>query len=129
MQTIFDDHSFAPATPNSSPVDTERAHVLGYNGDTWSMTLDHELLHTWVAERLGRECSVVLWNVAHGKPKPHGGLVEEGYVTSIQRFLRCGDLDDLVHGFLARAHLLTGLPRDELVRQARDLLAEVRTRD
>lgn len=128
METVFDDGTFAPATPNYEPSDIQRAHDLGYDGDTWQMALDHEALHTWIAERMGFTHSVVLWGAAHGHLKPHGGLTEEGYVISFQVYLRTGLADDLVYGFFDCAEQVTGLPRDVLTEQARQLLADIRAR-
>jgi hypothetical protein len=124
METVFEDGSVAPARPNFEPSDITRAHDLGYDGDTWQMTLDHELMHTWVAEMMGQPYSVILWNVAHGGKNrwPPGGKEEEGYVTSMQRFLRLGVPDDLTAGFLVRS----GLTPKEVVLQAHALMRQIR---
>lgn len=128
IQTVFEDGTYAPATPNYEPSDVQRAHDLGYGGDCWQMCMDHETMHTWVAECMGFPYSLILWNVAHGGRYrwPDGGREEEGYVTSMQRFLRRGDMDDLVHGFFDSAREVTGLAPDVITAQARQLLADVR---
>jgi hypothetical protein len=129
MQTIFEDGTSAPATPNYRESDIARAHELGYRGDTWSMSLDHEPLHSLVAEQMGEPYSVILWNVAHGGGLrwPDGGREEEGYVTSLQAYLRRGLVSDMLHGFLDRAHDVTGSSKLDVLEGARELLRRVRT--
>jgi hypothetical protein len=125
IATAFSDGSKAEARPNWEPDDIARAKDLGYAGDCWLMTLTHEAFHTFVGELLGFGRSIVLWGVAHGKPKPVGGLPEEGYVTSFQRYLNTGDIDDLVMGLFDRARERHGLYDYQVVRMARGLLVEV----
>lgn len=130
MQTTFEDGCFAPARPNYRVSDVERAKTLGYHGDTWQMSLDHEPLHTFVAEIVGEPYSRILWNVAHGGGLrwPEGGREEEGYVVSLQAYLRCALVSDMFHGFLDRAHETSQLSRWLIIEQAREITRRVRQR-
>jgi hypothetical protein len=124
VQTVFEDGTYAPATPNQREEDINRARDLGYDGDTWEMTLDHELLHTWVPQQMGLAYSQILWNVAHGGGKkwPPWGKEEEGYVTSFQRYLRLNKMDEMVQGFFGRINM----PHHVAVARAKDLCQEIR---
>jgi hypothetical protein len=124
LRTIFTDGTSAPARPNYAPSDIERAYDCGYAGDTWLLTLDHEPLHTWVAEHMGQPYSLVLWETAHGNLRPKGGRDEEGYVMAVQRFLRRGVTDDPLYGFFQRAEETTGQRIERVVREARTVLSE-----
>jgi hypothetical protein len=131
MQTTFEDGTYAPATPNYREDDVRRARELGYRGDTWQMTLDHEPLHTLIAEMMGESYSRILWNVAHGGGLrwPEGGREEEGYVTALQAYLRCAAVSDMLHGFLDRAHAATGHSKLLIIDMAREVTRDVRARN
>lgn len=67
--TVLPDGSEVPAAPNHTPSDIALAHELGYGGDTWRMTLEHEVGHTIVAVYLYKcAYSHTLWWVAHPRP-------------------------------------------------------------
>lgn len=61
LETRFHDGTIVPAVGNTDPASVALAHDLGYEGDTWAMSRDHELLHTILAGGL----SPTLWRVAH----------------------------------------------------------------
>lgn len=130
METVFPTGHKAMARPQCRPEDIERAYSLGYDGDTWLMTLAHEPLHSFVGELFGMGHSVILWNVAYGDHAkwPEWGREEEGYTTSLQRFINTGERDDLVFGLLDRAREHHGLYENQVFRMVRGLLAEVNQR-
>ena len=65
IETRFPDGTKVPAAPNIDNDSVYTAWDLGYEGDTWAMTRDHELAHTWLAFLAGHPHSPVLWRVAH----------------------------------------------------------------
>lgn len=89
------------ATGNPGDLDAVAlAHSLGYGGDTWAMSRDHELLHSWLAVRRGLPFSPTLWAVSRGDKHLTADAIrdwEEGDVLALQKFLRLGacepDLD------------------------------------
>jgi hypothetical protein len=132
IRTVFEDGTMAAACPNTEESDIARAHQLGYGGDTWQMTLDHEPLHTWVSEMMGEPYSRVLWSQAHygGERWLLGTRDEEGYVTSVQWHLHGGEPDEVLarmfEGFVMRAKAHTGRSRIDILEAACALLARVR---
>lgn len=87
LVTRFPDGTQVPATPNHRPEDIALATELGYP-NTWEMSRDHELAHTWLAVREGRDFSPVLWAVAHRTVLPPGQADrEEARVIEFQRSL------------------------------------------
>lgn len=92
ITTIFEDGVELVAAPNYGHDDIALAHKLGYNGDTWSMSRDHELLHTILAVAAGLSFSPVLWTVAHPDEQPPRMTAdemrfEEGRVLEAQRVM------------------------------------------
>lgn len=65
LWTRFPDATITTAAPNHDTDSIQRAHDLGYHGDTWAMTRDHELAHTWLAIEAGLDRSPVLWSLCH----------------------------------------------------------------
>src|SRR5215218_7908658 len=53
LTTAFYDGTGVHAAPGIDDADVQRAHELGYAGDTWAMSRDHELSHTWLAHTRG----------------------------------------------------------------------------
>lgn len=79
------------ATSNPhDPEHVDRAWQLGYQGDTWAMSREHELLHHELAVAHGYPWSPTLYCVASGAaargdcrcPQPHG--IEEAAVLAVQ---------------------------------------------
>lgn len=64
LQTTLPDGSVVDATGNDDAESLEMAARLGY-ADTWTMSRDHELMHTWLAVQAGLSHSPTLWRVAH----------------------------------------------------------------
>lgn len=91
--TRFYDGSSLPAAPQDDRGYANMAEGLGYGtgeGAKWQMCRDHELLHSWLSVRCGREISPTLWAEAHGCREGTAGvlqrLTEEGQVLAFQAF-------------------------------------------
>ena len=65
VETRFPDGSRVGSTPNSDPHSLRTARRLGYGEDTWRMSRDHEIAHTWLAHRAGLPWSPTMWRLAH----------------------------------------------------------------
>lgn len=117
FETRFADGAYVPACGNTDDESVAHAHELGYAGDTVRMSLEHEILHTWLAVKQGRSYSATLWHVAH-KVKPAKGLIrdEEAVVLAFQRYMRAGvwtDALDLLSDEVAeRGATVEGLVHD-----------------
>lgn len=98
LVTIFEDGAEVPACPNYDRESKARAVSLGYGSDLWGMTLDHELVHTILAEMdydeklLEEPISPALWAAAHPETRSYSEeesarfLEEEKRVFRLQRF-------------------------------------------
>ncbi len=73
-ETVYHDGSRVTALPEDSDDYRAKARLYGYGDDTASLSREHEILHTFLAERLRDGCSHALWAVAHG---------QQGYVAPI----------------------------------------------
>lgn len=100
--TVFSDGAEAHAERDCMTQNRGYAELLGYSGDDacWNALVEHELLHSWLWQRLGRPYSEVLWAVAHGvnsgtdeRIPYHVQLLEESIVLSFQRYLNTGLVD------------------------------------
>lgn len=87
VQTLFQDGSLVLARPNFTDEDRARARSLGYPG-VYEMTLEHDVLHSFLAQRRGLDASPVLWAVAHGEELP-GEVAgrEEALVLAFARYM------------------------------------------
>jgi hypothetical protein len=93
-----------PAAANYDQQSVDRAIALGYAGDTWAMSKDHEILHSLIAEQRGEDYSRVLFGVAYreiGGDKerivsPLASWQEESLVLSVQKYVRLGVVDVLL---------------------------------
>jgi hypothetical protein len=65
VESRMEDGTKVGATPNADDWSRRIAAELGYGGDTWSMSRDHELAHTWLAHVEGRPWSPTMWRLAH----------------------------------------------------------------
>lgn len=87
-----------PAAGNDDADSIRRAWELGYGGNTWHMSRDHELLHSLIAEQRGEPYSRVLLGVG---VRAAGGCKEdiisqvesddeEALVLDVQRWILTG---------------------------------------
>jgi hypothetical protein len=123
MVTRIDGYPFV-STGNPDDDDAVAlAHELGYGGDTWAMSRDHELLHSWLAVRRGLPFSPTLWAVSRGDKRLTADAIrewEEGDILALQKFLNLGVCDP----DLDRVAPPEG--RDQLLREAADFLEAFR---
>lgn len=91
VETRFEDGSRVGSTPNRDAHSLRVAADLGYGDDTWLMSRDHELAHTWLAHLDGRPWSPTMWRLAHpsGEDLPNDDEVayEEERILEFQRGL------------------------------------------
>ena len=93
LVTVFEDGAELTACPNYDPESVSRSHSLGYCGDVWAMTVDHEVGHTILAEMDNLDFSPALWAAAHPtEPRTRKQKAafkrEEKRVLELQRFSR-----------------------------------------
>ena len=93
-ETCYHDGTRVPATPEDSDQYRTNAVELGYGTDTASLSRDHEILHTFLAEALGYGSSPTLWAVAHNFEGEVALLweqeEEETWTLAFQSYLRGG---------------------------------------
>lgn len=65
VETRFPDGTKVGSTPNLDPHTMNVAAELGYGTDTWAMSRDHEVSHTWLAHLDGLLFSRTMWRLAH----------------------------------------------------------------
>ncbi len=91
VETCFPDGTKVGATPNSDGTTLLMGIDLGYGDDTWRMSRDHELSHTWLAHRAQRPWSPTIWRLAHPETEAVAGdaevAEEEAVVLAFQRLL------------------------------------------
>jgi hypothetical protein len=89
VETRFPDGGAAGSTPNDDPHTLDVAAEMGYGTDTWTMSRDHELTHTWLAHVDGLDYSPTMWRIAHPDMEGSIGDVEvseeEAIVLEFQR--------------------------------------------
>jgi hypothetical protein len=93
-----------PAAANYDQQSVDRAIALGYQGDTFTMSRDHELIHSLIAEQRGKQFSPVLFGVAYRNigglkeriVSPLASWQEESLVLSVQKYVRLGVVDVLL---------------------------------
>lgn len=123
MASRVDGYPFVSTGNPDDPASVALAHELGYGGDTWAMSRDHELLHSWLAVRRGLPFSPTLWAVSRGDKHLTADAIrewEEGDVLAVQKFLRLGASDP----DLDRVAAPEG--RERLRREAAEFLAAFR---
>lgn len=87
VRTTFSDGTYVEARPNHTPEDLARAESLGYDGVD-RMTLDHDAVHCFLADRAGLPVSPVLWAVAHESHIDQADVdAEEGEALLFQRWI------------------------------------------
>lgn len=86
VRTTLPDGTEVRAHPNYGHEDVARARSLGYQGDVWGMTLDHDRMHAQLATALGLKESPALRATALGQASELTGAEEE-MVLAAQRFV------------------------------------------
>jgi hypothetical protein len=90
VETRFPDGAKVGSTPNLDPHTLDVMAELGYD-DTFAMSRDHELAHSWLAMLAGLPHSPTLWRLAHphadGLPDDAAVAEEEARVLAFQRTL------------------------------------------
>jgi len=125
-ETVYHDGTRVTAVPEASDSYLEKARKYGYGTDTGALSREHEILHTFLAERLWGHGSHALWAVAHDQQE--GGVVapvwvqeeEESLVLAFQVYLNGGAADPVALKPLQDA----GLDREGLRAEAFALLRE-----
>jgi hypothetical protein len=91
VETRFADGKKVGSTPNRDAHSLQVAAELGYGDDTWTMSRDHEVAHTWLAHLDGRPWSRTMWRLAHpdddALPDDAEVAEEETLVLDFQRGL------------------------------------------
>lgn len=91
VETRFEDGTKVGSTPNRDGHSLRTAADLGYGEDTWTMSRDHELAHSWLAHLDGRPWSPTMWRLAHPHavdlPTDDEVAYEEARVLDFQRRL------------------------------------------
>jgi hypothetical protein len=85
VRTTLPDGTVIHAAPGDTPEDKARARSLGYEGDVWAMTRDHDRFHALLAHAFGLEESPALRATARGEQSELAGA-EECAVLAIQRW-------------------------------------------
>lgn len=119
-ETRYDDNSFVPAMPNYDPASFFTANDLGYGVNTKLMTIHHEILHTFLAEKIGLPHSPTLWAVAHnfgsGCVPVEKQWEEEALVLSYQKYLNVAEVEPPLENYLETNKLkLRQLKHDSLL--------------
>lgn len=65
-ETVFQDGTKVTAVPEDSDEYRAKAARYGYGDQVAALSREHEILHTFLAERLWNHASHALWGVAHG---------------------------------------------------------------
>ena len=93
-ETCYHDGTRVTATPQDSDEYRANAAGLGYGTDTGSLSRDHEILHTFLAEALSGGASPTLWAVAHNFEGAVAPIweqeEEESWTLAFQSYLRGG---------------------------------------
>lgn len=88
VHTTLPDGATVHAVPGQTKEDVARAHSLGYGGDTWLMTRDHDRFHAMLAYALGLQESPALRRTAEGGKSTLVTDLEEAAVLGIQRYVQ-----------------------------------------
>ena len=120
-ETCYHDGTRVTATPQDSEEYRANAANLGYGTDTGSLSRDHEILHTFLAEALSGGASPTLWAVAHNFEVAVAPIweqeEEESWTLAFQSFLRGGPQTEGLQRLTD-----AGLDVDKLRDEARRLL-------
>jgi len=116
-ETIYPDGTSVAAHPEDSDEYREKARRYGYGTDVSALSREHEILHTFLAEKLRDGCSHALWAVAHGQSGYVAPLweqeMEETLVLAFQIYLNGGSLDESALQAIRTAGLDPAALKDE----------------
>jgi hypothetical protein len=94
LKTYFPDGTSLEAGANDDDDSQKWALDLGYS-NTWDMSREHEILHTWLALKQGMKFSPTLWSVANrgkeGCLKRVDQGQEEWLICCFQRWMNLGE--------------------------------------
>jgi hypothetical protein len=85
IETRFADGATVGSTPNQDAHTLRMAEALGYGTDTWAMSRDHEMAHTWLAHVAGMPWSNTFWRIAH--PTADGSIGDDEVADEETRVL------------------------------------------
>jgi hypothetical protein len=101
-ETVFHDGRSVTAAPEDSDEYRAKAARYGYGDDIHAMSREHEILHTFLAEKLALGSSPTLWALAH---PDHDGIApewaqmgEESYVLAFQSYVNGGPVTEDLAG-------------------------------
>lgn len=86
VRVVLPDGKAFYARPNHGAEDIARAYSLGYSGDVFAMTREHDPLHARFAYAIGLQESPALRCAADGTESILAGLEEE-MILAAQRFI------------------------------------------
>ncbi len=93
-ETCYHDGTKVTATPEDSDQYRANTALFGYGTDTGALSREHEILHTFLAEKLGFGSSPTLWAVAHGQTGDVAPIweqeEEETWTLAFQTYLHGG---------------------------------------
>ena len=119
-ETAFHDGTRVCAAPEDSPEYQAKAAQFGYGEDLAGLSREHEILHTFLAEKLGYGASPTLWAVAHNQENVAQiweQVEEEAWVLAFQTYLHGGEASEPLNRFAD-----FGLDVNALCEEARKLL-------
>ncbi len=97
-ETCYHDGTKVTATPEDSEQYRANTARFGYGTDTGGLSREHEILHTFLAEKLGFGSSPTLWAVAHGQTGNVAAIweqeEEETWTLAFQTYLHGGPPTD-----------------------------------
>ena len=118
VETWFPDGVMLPAEPQGDDDYRDRALSLGYESAD-AMNREHDVLHSFLADKLGYRWSPCLWAAAHKQPIDREvGDHEEAMVLAFQRYMNTGVEDDRLQP-LRDAGLDVQALREEAIRLLR----------
>lgn len=88
--TAFPDGSGFGAYPHDTAEYRDIARRLGYGEDIMAYCWEHEVMHSFVSERISGQASPILWALAHRRRHPDSTVYEEALTQAFQGFLRGG---------------------------------------
>ena len=121
-ETCYHDGTKVTATPEDSDEYRANAALFGYGSDTAALSREHEILHTFLAEKLGYGTSPTLWAVAHNFEGQVAQIweqeEEESWTLPFQAYLHGAPETEALQRFTDAGYTLEGL-REEARRLLR----------